>query len=292
VKLIYNITIVIVACLAFTCCSSFELKETNISNPTTSDLFPFNENGLYGYVDAYGIEVIKPQFTHAHKFSEGLGLVGIDEGRQLKYGFIDTAGNFVIPAKYHSAIPFIDEFTWANEDPGKHWGVIDKEGKYITDTIFSANPGKVWPYYNGHTYGYQETGSRYSNLIVFNAGPIRNYNCNYIDSSGTVKIVATNVEETNLGELHQLKSRQNIVAYYRMIEGKKRVGFTKISDEDFHGPDLAYDSIGERLTEPIFIRADQFVNGYAKVNFAPFEKGYIDTSGHVIIRYVDDSEFW
>lgn len=55
------------------------------------------KEGLFGYIDPRGDWVIPPRFKHANDFSEGLAGVSLgDEG----WGFIDRAGNVVIPAKY------------------------------------------------------------------------------------------------------------------------------------------------------------------------------------------------
>lgn len=60
-------------------------------------LYLFEENGLVGYKDADGNVVIEPQFYWAHAFSEGLAFVKGVEGREYQTGYIDLAGNLVIP---------------------------------------------------------------------------------------------------------------------------------------------------------------------------------------------------
>ncbi len=54
----------------------------------------------YGYADANGAIIIKPQFDKALNFSEGLAAVMIKENYVEKWGFIDLTGKLVIPATY------------------------------------------------------------------------------------------------------------------------------------------------------------------------------------------------
>ena len=60
-------------------------------------LYPFEENGLWGYMDVYGNVVIEPQYRSALRFSEGLALVQGVSGREYQTGYIDLEGNLVIP---------------------------------------------------------------------------------------------------------------------------------------------------------------------------------------------------
>jgi len=82
------------------------------SGKNTMDMtvYPMRENrrvffdtqtGKYGYADATGNIVIKPQFDKAHTFSEGMAAVMFKEGfSEKKWGFIDLSGKLVIPATY------------------------------------------------------------------------------------------------------------------------------------------------------------------------------------------------
>ncbi len=64
------------------------------------------KGNLYGYVDKSGTVKIKPQFSYAYEFTDGLAAVCLDQ----MCGFIDTSGEFVIAAKYRVAFPFSDGF--------------------------------------------------------------------------------------------------------------------------------------------------------------------------------------
>ena len=60
-------------------------------------LAPVKKGGKWGYVDTAGKFVIQPRFNYAKSFSEGLAAANIGEG---KWGYIDHSGKFVIPAKF------------------------------------------------------------------------------------------------------------------------------------------------------------------------------------------------
>lgn len=64
----------------------------------------FKGNGGYGYIDANGTVVIKPQFSEAHNFSSGLAIVYDMMATGEKYWVINTMGKKVseVPARYAS----------------------------------------------------------------------------------------------------------------------------------------------------------------------------------------------
>ncbi len=87
-----------------------------------------NTNGIYGY-KRYGGDshtfVIKPRFSMAKPFSEGLASVCIDG----KYGCIDTDGKCVIPYRFEYLGSFSEGLAVAKIN-GKY-GYIDKTGKSV-----------------------------------------------------------------------------------------------------------------------------------------------------------------
>lgn len=87
------------------------------------------EGLLYGYVNAAGQYVIPAQYEQASSFCEGLAKVMING----KWGFIDPTGNLVIQAQFEYA----DDFGTNNyhnmvrvKINGK-WGIINKQGKFV-----------------------------------------------------------------------------------------------------------------------------------------------------------------
>jgi hypothetical protein len=71
-----------------------------------------------------------PQFDYAADFSEGLAAVQQD-GR---YGYIDTAGNWVVEPTYTNAGRFSEGF--ARVQMENQWGFIDEKGNLMTGNVF------------------------------------------------------------------------------------------------------------------------------------------------------------
>ena len=113
-------------------------------------LYPFEQDGLWGYRDVDGEVVIEPQFEVARNFSEGLAFVRIDSEHR---GYINLLGNFAIILPPTSLFPhdFSEGFArivpraWdrGNEEvnivggPGGPFIFIDRTGKNIFEQEFT-----------------------------------------------------------------------------------------------------------------------------------------------------------
>lgn len=91
------------------------------------DLAVVSHDGLFGYVDKTGKEVIPLSYESAHWFSEGMAVVKKDG----LYGYIDKNGNEVIPFIYEEANDFSDGLALVKKDGV--CGYIDKKGKSTLD---------------------------------------------------------------------------------------------------------------------------------------------------------------
>ncbi len=89
------------------------------------------ENGVWGYKQ-YGEYVIKPRFSAAGPFCEGVAAVSLNG----KYGYIDREGKSVIPYKYESARNFSEGLAAACLN-GKY-GYIDNTGRSVIPFRFEA----------------------------------------------------------------------------------------------------------------------------------------------------------
>jgi len=58
----------------------------------TKTLYPFQEDYLWGFIDAFGYVIIEPQFIRAYEFSDGLARVTLLEGTNA---YIDRQGNII-----------------------------------------------------------------------------------------------------------------------------------------------------------------------------------------------------
>jgi hypothetical protein len=115
------------------------------ANPTSDGLAPIQHNGKWGYADGAGRIVIKPRFSEAGRFSEGLALVWTG-GAPLtdpvvtsfvKMGYIDATGHWVIHSRFQyyffydfseGVVPFRKQFD--------KWGYMDRMGKIVIGPRF------------------------------------------------------------------------------------------------------------------------------------------------------------
>ena len=145
------------------------------ARPFSDGLAGVYVNGKWGFIDESGAEVIPCQFNPSfeadfseglcsmklglkrifidktgdmaftfekyeilHNFSEGLALVGLydNDASAYRFGFINKAGEEVVPCKYTNAYGFSDGLAavYAN---GK-WGYIDKTGKEVIPAKYSS----------------------------------------------------------------------------------------------------------------------------------------------------------
>ena len=124
---------------------------------------------LWGYLDRAGNEVIPFRYTRASNFKNGLAIVYINRN---KMGFIDKNATMVIPPKYEFARHFSEGYAAVQKD-GK-WGYIDKnntaltEFKYDKAESFQNTKAKVWIQKENQIFsGYIDTKGR-ENLKLTN----------------------------------------------------------------------------------------------------------------------------
>ncbi|MDF2922249.1 MAG: hypothetical protein K0R57_1163 [Paenibacillaceae bacterium] len=140
-----------------------------------------NKGGHWGYFDSTGQLAIAPKFFTASPFSEGLAFAiskdltqagYIDQtgsfkftfdfipyffygdfrdglaliGKDKKWGYIDSTGEFVIPPKYDWALPFSEGLASVWE--GDLCGLINREGEVVLEPkyqhIYSFTNGLAW----------------------------------------------------------------------------------------------------------------------------------------------------
>jgi hypothetical protein len=103
---------------------------------TTEFLNPWPEedtfDAKFGFVDIHGEVLIKPQYTFARPFTEGLAAVQIKD----KWGYINAARKLVIPAIYDDAQSFDDGC--ARVQKNEQWGLVDKTGRIILPCAYKS----------------------------------------------------------------------------------------------------------------------------------------------------------
>ncbi|MBR1680620.1 WG repeat-containing protein [bacterium] len=100
--------------------------------------FAIKKNGLWGFMDAYGNEFIKPQYENYASFSNGLAGVYKDG----KWGFINKQNELIIPYKYEfpeNGSCFFVEYEnklYVSVMKNGKWGVIDNNDNLIIPFIY------------------------------------------------------------------------------------------------------------------------------------------------------------
>lgn len=94
----------------------------------------FELDGLYGYIDSFGTQVIAPVFEDARAFTEGLAAVKL----KGKWGYIRPDGSAVIAHQFicerGMAGPFRDGL--ARVGKNGRWGHINREGEFVYSPRF------------------------------------------------------------------------------------------------------------------------------------------------------------
>ncbi|MBQ9164502.1 MAG: WG repeat-containing protein [Bacteroidaceae bacterium] len=88
----------------------------------------------YGFVDSTGNLVIPYTYTDAYDFSGGLAAVRDNNG---KWGYVNKNGNLVIPYTYTDAYDFSGGLAAVRDNNGK-WGFINKNGDLVIPYKYDA----------------------------------------------------------------------------------------------------------------------------------------------------------
>ncbi len=103
-------------------------------------LAPVKETGKqWGFIDTAGKYVLSPQYDDALRFSQGLAAVCVGG----KWGYIDKTGKYVIQPQFNGARIFSEGL--AAVCNGAKWGFIDKTGKFVIKPAYSD----AQPHVNG-----------------------------------------------------------------------------------------------------------------------------------------------
>lgn len=119
--------------------------QPSVRPSSSDDLTPVQQEGKWGYADKDGKVVIKPQFSRAGRFSEGLALVwagGIpltDPATKsfVKMGYIDKAGRWLITSRFEYY--FFDDFSDGLvpfRQLSSKWGYMDRAGRIAIEPRF------------------------------------------------------------------------------------------------------------------------------------------------------------
>jgi hypothetical protein len=101
-----------------------------------------SENGLFGFIDRSGSQVIPLKFTGVLDFSQGLAQATMAPNREI-IGFINTQGDWVIPPQFQDATGFSEDLAavLVGKESGDKWGYIDRNGTMVIPPRFEAASG-------------------------------------------------------------------------------------------------------------------------------------------------------
>ncbi len=113
-------------------------------------LIPYvDSNGKWGYCNAAGKVLIKPQWEDAFFFEDNQAIVVVSGlGNAPIYATIDTNGNYIVPPSLHWSgnwNGWTNSMFNAHDDQG-HWGLIDDKGKTIIPCEYDAVTTPPSPY--------------------------------------------------------------------------------------------------------------------------------------------------
>jgi len=109
--------------------------------PAPSDLFPYFDNGKWGYLQKDGEIFINPRFEYADYFHEGYAVIKQDG----KYGFIDAQGRETIHPSFMMAHAFREGYAIVEDtffDGMKQYAFINYKGETVPNqlgTLVSAS---------------------------------------------------------------------------------------------------------------------------------------------------------
>ncbi len=252
-----------------------------------TELYPFEEHGQWGYLDANGRVVVEPQFDHADYF-HGLGLVEVHGNA----GYVDDTGQLVIPATYRldpdvendiAARPFWDGLAAVRVNGA--WGFINHQGDWAIPPKFKGDDGF-------NTVGDFSGGLAWFRDSARSEDTKESYDVyGFMDSMGNVIIEPQFIAVNDFGE-GLAGAVQHGMWGFIDVHGKMTIR-PQFDGVGVFGNGLApakkdqdwgyIDRRGDWVLTPEYLEAGNFLAGLAPVRTAD-GWGYIDTLGTWVIR--------
>ncbi len=270
-------------------------KSKAAADSTSTRLLPAyvksQDENKYGYIDETGAFVINPVYDQASDFSEGFAVVFNSEDNQYSVidytgksiykssynigsyhdgmavfddykdgktleGYIDTAGNIILPAVYDKASEFKDGTAYVYAD--KQIKKIDKTGKVLSSVDINKNDIYISDFRDGYIV-YNSVGSSIMEAM---------------DYKGAKLPLPNNVSSDYTGYGNLMYLGNNIFAVM------KKSG-TEDYSSTFTTPYALFDANGTKLTDYIFYDLSSYSNGYASAT-DDTSTYFIDTKGKVV----------
>ncbi|MCZ6698169.1 MAG: WG repeat-containing protein [Planctomycetota bacterium] len=119
----------------------------------------FKVDRKFGFQDASGLTIVKPQFDRVAEFQDGVA--GVKVGSS-KWGFIDDTGQIIIPYEFEAVGLFSGSVAPAKLR-GK-WGLINRRGKWVVEPKFDWSSGihyGLWDITHNKKSGYLDKSGEY-----------------------------------------------------------------------------------------------------------------------------------
>jgi hypothetical protein len=290
--------------------------------PPSEKLYPFTQNGKWGYMDAAGRVLVDPQFSNARPFRDGLGAVYFNG----KWGFVGANGELAIPLQFDDVKDFSEGLAAARV--GYKYGYINKQGKWAINPVYPL--GSAYEYdrgvdfqeglaviTQGNKYAFitksgKVVSAAYDEVMPFQEGlaAVRVGNLwGYIDQNGKVVVkpqfdiandfheglaaVARNGRYGYIGKngAYVIKPQFSVEGLNYNYSGKPRLfdfheGLARVMISGKYG---YIDKTGKTVISPTFDTRNQtgdyatdFSDGLAMVRIG-YRFGYIDKTGKMVI---------
>lgn len=238
-----------------------------------------SENGLFGFIDRSGSQVIPLKFTGVLDFSQGLAQATMDPNRE-KIGFINKKGDWVIPPQFLDASDFSEDLAAVllGEEGGYKWGYIDRNGTMVIPPRFEMasrfGEGLATVNVDGDSAFIDKQGQ-----VVIKARP--GFYRFDLFSQGRATFY-TSPHRTKTGKMGCMDKTGKVVippqfdVVWGFSEGRaaievdERTGFIDLS--------------GKMVIPPQFGFADSFSEGLAHIKDNRGMHGYIDKTGRIVIE--------
>ena len=149
-------------------------------------------NGKWGYINARGEMVIKPQFEHADNFCKGIAYIK-ENGR---YGLIDKSGRVVEDPQYSNISTKINNGYIRGENCNGKWGIIDTEGHTVVESrheyIFGDISEGMARIQQVESFGF--ANCRNGNIIA----PVFNYVYEFSEGLAVVRLTEEQLNEHSI----------------------------------------------------------------------------------------------
>ncbi len=266
------------------------LRTYKIKDGVGNGLIPVEKDGLYGYMNLKGENVIPCKYKYAARFREGLAKVSNKEGQ---IGFIDIEGNIVIPfSNQITGSCFYDGFVGIKTSEGM--GFMDKKGKikysgkmhvYNYDCVFSEGVTAVMVDKNKYAYVNEFGDFRVEPFEAYGACPFyKNVAPVRINQNG--KIRAALISE--FGDV--IKFFEDYFNINHFSEGLAYMEYAHNGDTKKY-KSVYIDEKGRFVLMLPYHRCGNFSDGFAyfdKEVKGAWKYGYIDKKGNVIIEAIYD----